>query len=403
VTRVAHLGDSDRVAAARSQADRRLLRQRATLRPLGLATIAAIVIATLNAHPTPAGHGKGLGVAIALVVFVAGLWLVIAERFPSLRYREQGLVLAAIAAAGVALGALQPHGATQIAASIAVFMTVARLPGLPGAVLGGATVVALAVSTALAGSSAASVVASILLCLLLAFVAYFIRQARESQDRTELLMAALEDAQEAQAKAAAVAERGRIAGELHDVLAHALSGAAIQLQGARMLADRSQSDPQLRTAIDRAAELVRDGLANARQAVGALRGEELPGVGQIERLVESFRADMHLDASLTVEGEARPLPADASLALYRGVQEALTNVARYAPGAGTSVVLRFGAGRTIVSVENERAGGEPGEGLSGVGGGRGLAGMRERIERSGGAMQAGPTDRGWRVELQVPS
>jgi signal transduction histidine kinase len=400
---MAHLGDSDRVAAARSQADRRLLRQRATLRPLGLATIAAIVIATLNAHPTPAGHGKGLGVAIALVVFVAGLWLVIAERFPSLRYREQGLVLAAIAAAGVALGALQPHGATQIAASIAVFMTVARLPGLPGAVLGGATVVALAVSTALAGSSAASVVASILLCLLLAFVAYFIRQARESQDRTELLMAALEDAQEAQAKAAAVAERGRIAGELHDVLAHALSGAAIQLQGARMLADRSQSDPQLRTAIDRAAELVRDGLANARQAVGALRGEELPGVGQIERLVESFRADMHLDASLTVEGEARPLPADASLALYRGVQEALTNVARYAPGAGTSVVLRFGAGRTIVSVENERAGGEPGEGLSGVGGGRGLAGMRERIERSGGAMQAGPTDRGWRVELQVPS
>jgi signal transduction histidine kinase len=400
---MAHLGDSDRVAAARSQADRRLLRQRATLRPLGLATIAAIVIATLNAHPTPAGHGKGLGVAIALVVFVAGLWLVIAERFPSLRYREQGLVLAAIAAAGVALGALQPHGATQIAASIAVFMTVARLPGLPGAVLGGATVVALAVSTALAGSSAASVVASILLCLLLAFVAYFIRQARESQDRTELLMAALEDAQEAQAKAAAVAERGRIAGELHDVLAHALSGAAIQLQGARMLADRSQSDPQLRTAIDRAAELVRDGLANARQAVGALRGEELPGVGQIERLVESFRADMHLDASLTVEGEARPLPADASLALYRGVQEALTNVARYAPGAGTSVVLRFGAGRTIVSVENERAGGEPGEGLSGVGGGRGLAGMRERIERSGGAMEAGPTDRGWRVELQVPS
>jgi signal transduction histidine kinase len=174
-------------------------------------------------------------------------------------------------------------------------------------------------------------------------MAYFLKPARESQDQTEVLLAQLADAREEQMRAAAIAERGRIASELHDVLAHSLSGAAIQLQGARMLADREQAPPPMRGAIDRASELVKDGLANARQAVGALRGEELPGVAQLEPLIESFRDDLQVDLTLRIEGSARPLPADASLALYRGAQEALTNVARYAPGATTSVVLRYDA------------------------------------------------------------
>ena len=80
-----------------------------------------------------------------------------------------------------------------------------------------------------------------------------------------------------QARAAAVAERGRIASELHDVLAHSLSGAAIQLQGARKLAEREEAAAELRAALDRASRLVRDGLADARQAVGALRGEVATG------------------------------------------------------------------------------------------------------------------------------
>ena len=84
-----------------------------------------------------------------------------------------------------------------------------------------------------------------------------------------------------------------------------------------------------------------DGLANARQAVGALRGEELPGVEQLESLVATFSTDTNADVTLTIEGNARALPADASLALYRGAQEALTNIVRYAPGAVTTVVLRY--------------------------------------------------------------
>jgi signal transduction histidine kinase len=303
-------------------------------------------------------------------------------------------------AAGVALAGLQLSGATGVAAGVAVFISLTRLPLAPGVALGGAVTVALAIVTALAGSSSAAVLAEVLVTILLGVVGLFLRRARESQDRTEVLLAELQDAREEQARAAALAERGRIAGELHDVLAHSLSGAAIQLQGARKLADREHAPPQLTDAIDRASDLVRGGLANARQAVGALRGDPLPTVAELPALIESYKADMNLDVTLRIEGEARMLPADSSLALYRAAQEALTNVARYAPSACTNVALRYEPGRTKLSVDNGQSAAPP---RRDMGGGRGLDGLRERIERAGGTMSAGPTSAGWRVEIEVPA
>ena len=132
--------------------------------------------------------------------------------------------------------------------------------------------------------------------VLLGVVAEFLKRSRESQDQTELLLAELEDARDEQARAAAIAERGRIAGELHDVLAHSLSGAAIQLEGARKLADREHATPRLSEAIDRASALVKAGLANARQAVGTLHGDPLPTVDQLPSLIDSYKADMNLDS-----------------------------------------------------------------------------------------------------------
>jgi signal transduction histidine kinase len=237
-------------------------------------------------------------------------------------------------------------------------------------------------------------------------MAHFMRLAREGQAHTESLMAQLEDARDDQARAAASAERSRIATELHDVLAHSLSGAAIQLEGARMLAERELAEPKMRAAIDRASELVKDGLANARQAVGALRGDPLPSVQELDALVASFRRDFDLEAELRVDGAPRPLRADASLALYRGCQEALTNVARYAPGAATTVVLHYDVDRTVLSVENRNSAAPAAAAdgsLASAGGGHGLAGMRERVERAGGSVAAGPTEDGWRVRVDLPS
>ena len=186
------------------------------------------------------------------------------------------------------------------------------------------------------------------------------------------------------------------------MLAHSLSGVAIQLQGARELLEREHVGPQVGAAIERSAELVRDGLANARQAVGALRGDPLPGIDQLDSLVSTFRRDTNTEVTLTIEGNARPLPDDANLALYRAAQEALTNIARYAPGAATTVLLRYEGSRTSLTVEDRVDPARAGEGLPGVGGGNGLTGLRERVERTGGSVHAGPTENGWRVELEIP-
>ncbi len=403
-TPVADDRESARVAGAQTRAGLRLGGQRDTLRPLGLAVIAVVVVGTFNADPQPAWQGSGLWVALALIVFAASLAAAISSWFIERSIGLQAAVIAAMGAAGVALAALQPRGAPGLAVGAAVWMAVARLPLALAIMLGVAMTVALDVASGLAGSSSSGVLASTLLCALIGLIAYFLKQARESQDRTEMLLAQLQDAREEQTRAAAIAERGRIASELHDVLAHSLSGAAIQLQGAHLLAEREQASTKMREAIDRAGELVKDGLVDARQAVGALRGERLPGVNELGALIDGFNADMGLEVTLRVEGCARTLPAEAGLALYRGAQEALTNVVRYAPGASTTVVLSYEPDRTTLCVEDRvPATATPaGGGLADVGGGRGLAGMRERLERAGGSMQAGPTDAGWRVELQVP-
>lgn len=391
-------------AEAHARAARRLHRQREILRPLGLLVIAAVAIGAINGHPAPDAHGRGLGVAAALIVFAVALTVAVRPGFVAQATAIQAAVIAAMGAAGVTLVALQPHGATELAGGAAVWMAVTRLPLLAGAALAAATTVGLGLAESLAGGSAAAVAAGLLLCALLALVAYFIKQSRAGQETTELLLAQLEDAREQQLEAAALAERSRIAGELHDVLAHALSAAALQLQGARKLAERDRASAEVRGAIDRAGELVRDGLANAREAVGALRGERPPGVDQLELLVAGFRTDATTDVTLTVEGSPRTLSTEAGLALYRGVQEALTNVARYAPGATTTVVLRYGNHGTTLTIEDftgaEKTGASE---LADVGGGNGLRGLRERLERVGGSLDAGPTDNGWRVQLEIPA
>jgi signal transduction histidine kinase len=399
-------GKSRRVLEARERAEQRVQRQRDTLRPLGLAVILVVVASAIAERPSPAFQGRGLGVTFALVAFAGALAQAIRPGFTARQRWFQTAVISLMGVAGAALVALQPQGATDLAGGAAVWMALVRLPLKSGVAIGIAVAIASVSAAALAGSAPVALLAAGLLLAMLGFVGYFMRQSRANQDRVELLLAQLEDARDEQARAAAMAERSRIAGELHDVLAHSLSAAAIQLQAARKLAERDRATPPTRAAIDRAGELVKDGLVNARQAVGALRGEELPGVAQIEPLITSFRNDLNADVQLSVEGAARTIPPDAGLALYRGVQEALTNVARYAPGATVDILLRYDTGSTCLIVEDRVSSASDlraGEGLHDVGGGRGLAGLRERLERVGGTVQAGPIDHGWRVEVVVPA
>ena len=396
---------SARVAEARSRARERGDAARQALRPLGVVFIAVVVTTSVQAHPAPGLRGAGLGVTLALAVYAAAVATGISVRWARRDAAAQAAVSGLIGACGVTLAVLQPSGPVEVAASMGVWIAAVRLPPVPAAAMAGAVTAALAVAVGLTAHPAAqSAITATLVCLLLAVTGQFIRRGRESQDRTELLLAQLQDAREGEAAAAALAERSRIAGELHDVLAHSLSGLAIQLQGARKLAGREAVSVGLRAAIERSAELTKSGLADARQAVSALRGERLPTLDQLAALVEDFRRDTGADATLRVDGTSRLLPAEASLALFRGAQEALTNISRYAPGAATSVVVTYLADRTQVTVEDHALGTEPGAApaiLADAGGGHGLTAMRERAQRAGGTARAGPTAGGWRVEVEV--
>jgi len=401
------------VAGARSRARERGDRQRQALRPLGWVFIAVVVTASAQTHPALGLQGARLGVTLVLAVYVAAVAAAITVRWARRGLAAQVVVTGLIGGCGVALAVLQPHGPSGLAATIGVWIASVRLPPAPAAAAAGAITAALAVAVGLTEHPAAqSAIAATLVCLLLAVTGQFIRRGREGQDRTEMLLAQLQDARDAEAAAAAVAERSRIAGELHDVLAHSLSGLAIQLQGARKLAGREPVSAGLRAAIDRSAELAREGLADARQAVGALRGDRLPTLDQLGALVEDFRRDTGADAALRIDGTPRPLPAEAGLALFRGAQEALTNIARYAAGAAVTITVRYQPDRTLLTVEDHArqlvTGASPAAQprppvLTGAGGGQGLAAMRERAQRAGGAARAGPAAGGWLVELEVPA
>jgi signal transduction histidine kinase len=195
------------------------------------------------------------------------------------------------------------------------------------------------------------------------------------------------------ARAEVLAERNRIAREVHDVLAHTLSALAVQLTALDSLVDDEEADASaLRAAVARSRTLVVDGLAETRRAVTALRDEPVALAEQLGRLDENV--------GFTLHGIVRPLAAPTGHALLRVAQEALTNARRHAPGEPVQLGLRFTRTATTVTVTNP-APVTPGSGS--VSGGHGLRGMRERVELLGGTLTAGRDDGGlWRVEAEVP-
>jgi signal transduction histidine kinase len=202
-------------------------------------------------------------------------------------------------------------------------------------------------------------------------------------------------ARAAEAESAALAERARIAREIHDVLAHSLSAQLVHLEAARLMLDAGADREQLRERIVAARRMAQDGLAETRAALSALRGEFVPTGEFLSTLAEND------GARLTVEGEVRPLTAEAGVAVRRTAQEALTNVRKHAPGAECAIRLSYLDGTVELEVRNGASAG--GGALAGSGSGYGLLGMRERAELLGGSLLAGPDGEGFRVLLSVPT
>ncbi|MGM0352902.1 sensor histidine kinase [Streptomyces sp. ECR3] len=228
----------------------------------------------------------------------------------------------------------------------------------------------------------------------LALAGYVLRLDAEARAQSLRLLTQERAARAAEAESAALAERARIAREIHDVLAHSLSAQLVHLEAARLLIERGAGRERILERVVAARGMAREGLAETRQALSALRGEVSP--------VEEFLSELVTvedGAEVTVVGERRPLPAEASQTVRRVAQEALTNVRKHAPGA--RVHLRLEYARRHVRLEVRDSGGPPGE-MSGTGGGYGLLGMRERAELLGGSLEAGPGEEGFVVTLKVP-
>ncbi|MFF9495238.1 sensor histidine kinase [Streptomyces flaveolus] len=228
----------------------------------------------------------------------------------------------------------------------------------------------------------------------LALAGYVLRLDAEARGNAQRLLAQERAARVAEAESAALAERARIAREIHDVLAHSLSAQLVHLEAARLLIERGADRQEILERVVAARGMARDGLSETRQALSALRGDLTPLEDFLAQLVST--AD---GAEVTVTGDRRPLPAEASQAVRRVAQEALTNVRRHAPGARVRVRLEYGTREVTLDVRD--SGGPPGD-PSGAGGGYGLLGMRERAELLGGSLRAGPGEEGFVVTLKVP-
>lgn len=228
----------------------------------------------------------------------------------------------------------------------------------------------------------------------LALAGYTLRLDADARGNAQRLLAQERAARTAEAETAALAERTRIAREIHDVLAHSLSAQLVHLEAARLLIEREATRDQILERVVAARSMAREGLAETRQALSALRGEMTPVEDFLRELVASDKA------SVSVTGARRALPAEASQAVRRVAQEALTNVRKHAPGAKVSVRLAYGEGEVTLDIRD--SGGSPGE-LAASGAGYGLLGMRERAELLGGSLTAGPDEEGFIVTLKVPT
>lgn len=195
--------------------------------------------------------------------------------------------------------------------------------------------------------------------------------------------------QEAMAQAAILDERARIARELHDVVAHAVSVMVVQaVAGERMLASRSGDPAEALSAIKGTGQ---QALAEMRRLLGVLRssdeGELLvpqPDLQQLRPLLDRAE-EAGLQVRLIVEGEPRSLSPGVELCAYRIVQEALTNAVKHAPGAGVDVTVSYRSDGVELRVVDNGPGAKGGT----SGNGHGLVGMRERVGLYGGTLRVG--------------
>jgi signal transduction histidine kinase len=365
--------------------------------------LVVVLITVPLAQPHLGSGADGIGVAVALGVSTVSwvVWL-LARR----RARVAIVALSVMGVAGGVLAGLSPLS-TAIAVGCVVTSTVgARLNPETSLAITAGTVAAF-----LAAALATGAPTETLLGYPLTFIglwafglsrhAFLLRA-----EQAERMLAESRRARDAETQAAALAERARIAREIHDVLAHSLAAVSVNLQAAEgLLGTLPAGRPELAKAIEcigRAGVFTREGLADARRAIMALRDDAAPLADQLAALAGEYQADGDLAVDFTVTGTPRTVAAEAALAAYRTAQEALTNARKHAPGQPVRLSLEFSAAEIAVRVVNPLPVQVSGP-LAATGAQYGLTGLRERAALGGGTLTAGPAEGEWQVCLRIPA
>ena len=222
---------------------------------------------------------------------------------------------------------------------------------------------------------------------------YALRERAEQADAAEVRAAQAERERDAAARVAAAEERTRIARELHDIVAHAVSVMVLQVGAVRHRLPETRAPD--REALQEVEQVGRTALTEMRGLLGALRREgdaidlaPQPGLDRVEALLDEVRR-AGLPVELHIEGEPRRLPRAIDLSAYRIVQEGLTNALKHARAGQADVTVRYAPDEVQIVVRDDGDGASPGHDP-----GYGLAGMHERVKIYGGEMSAGRANGG---------
>jgi signal transduction histidine kinase len=354
-------------------------------------------------HPAVRGLPRGM--------FVLGCGLVLLHTLPlAARRRFPLAVLATTVASGVAFVALDlAPDILWVAIPVAVYSVAAygdrwvALAGLAVAEAG------LAVVQLTPGRTGVNTWVGNMGFLAAAWLlGHFVGVRRLYVLRLEERTAELEQAREELARRAVTEERLRLARELHDVVAHAMSVIAVQSGvGAHIANTQPKEAAKALGAIEATS---RAALEELRRLLGVLRQADgpqgdlapVPGLADLEGLLAEL-AKAGLAVKLRVNGTRPPLPAGVDLSAYRIVQEALTNVVKHAGSARAQVVIGYGDQDVTVEVTDDGRGAVTSVSDGRAGTGHGLIGMRERVAAFGGDLEVGPgPDGGFRVAARLP-
>jgi signal transduction histidine kinase len=393
-----------------------LLRRLGNLNPLIVDGVLALCVlaVTLTEIATTA---RDCGCLSAWDVRWSALFMLIETLPLTLRRRYPFGVMAVVGVAAIAYDVLSipPEPATAIFAVMLAVYSISAFARRPLAYVAAAIVGLAVVVLNLPGIGDEETFASLTNQFVLLGGAWVVGENTRSRRRQAELLheraVRTEREQHERERIAALEERGRLAREIHDVIAHSVSVIAVQAGAARAVAE--QRPDRAREALGAIEEVSKQTMTELRRALGALRGpgddtamHPAPGLDELDDLLEQVR-QAGVGVELSTVGERRDLPSGVDLSAYRIVQEALTNAVKHAAPTTARVHISYEPAwlEVVVSDDGPVGDGPPRPDLSSDGskdGGHGLLGIRERVAILGGTFEAGPSGSGFEVRARLP-